>query len=480
MPKNLQYSIKCVFFLTALVSGFFLPETGHAANRSLWQKRQKNIQDSTNTQKPIKRTFQRQLDPLKIKIPKEYGTIIESHRGSNGKLIVHIQDAHANYEGQMNLANILESLIQDYELNLILVEGGSTDADFTYLRNRASLEERKEKAGKLLKEGILAGEDYLNIASDYPMSFQGIEDRSVYDANVDALWEIDKFKDIAAEYIANLIAVSDILKKRIYNKELLAIDKAKKAYESEDTDLLSYYRHLDDAAEANGVSLDRFTNFKNLLKASELEKRIDLEKIRQGNVPREEIKIYKEYMDASKNMDVNGLFKEEPLLEDTLREALATNHDQKTLIQVSKALGIMKEFLSVKVVPEEYNYFLRNKKDFDPGFWTGFLSKKSDQYKLSLKIPANHSIIKDNLQKIEYFYEVADERNNVFLRKTEERISKDNVHLAALIAGGFHTPMLTRLLTEAGYSYIVISPKITQETDEEFYRSTLRRKWLPE
>ncbi|MBU4343249.1 MAG: hypothetical protein KKG21_04490, partial [Candidatus Omnitrophica bacterium] len=127
MPKNSQYSIKVVFFLAVLASAFFLPETGHAANRSLWQKRQKNIQDSTNTQKPIKHTFQRSINPLKIKIPKEYGTIIESHVGSNGKLIIHIQDAHANYEGQMNLANILESLINDYELNLILVEGGSTD-----------------------------------------------------------------------------------------------------------------------------------------------------------------------------------------------------------------------------------------------------------------------------------------------------------------------------------------------------------------
>ena len=482
MRKNSKHTIKTLFFLAAFVIVFSLPQSSFAANRSLWQKRQKNIQDSTNTQKPIKHTFQRSINPLKIKIPKEYGTIIESHVGSNGKLIVHIQDAHANYEGQMNLANILESLINDYELNLILVEGGSTDADFTYLRNRASLEERKEKAGKLLKEGILGGEDYLNIASDYPMSFQGIEDRSVYDANVDALWEIDKFKDIAAEYIADLITVSDILKKRIYNKELLAIDKTKKAYETEDedADLLTYYKHLDNTAKANGVSLDTFTNFKNLLKASELEKRIDPEKIKEGNIPKGEIDLYKEYVEASKNVDVNGLFKEEPLLEDTLKEALATGPDQKTLIKVSKALSIMKDLLNVKVVPEEYDYFLKNKKDFDPIFWANFLREKSDQYNLSLKIPNNHSIIKDNLQKIEHFYEVAEERNRVFLRKTEERINKDNVNLAALIAGGFHTPMLTRLLTEAGYSYIIVSPKIAQETDETFYRSTLRRKWLPE
>jgi hypothetical protein len=470
MLKNKAPMGVFLFFLIFYVLILFLPKTSYAEPRSIWQ----------NRQKPISKAFERVLNPLKIKIPEQYGVIIESHRGSNNKLIVHIQDAHANYEGQMNLANIIEALVKDYDLNLILVEGGSTDSDFTYLRDRASLQERKEKAEKLLKDGVISGEEYLNIASDYPMSFQGIEDRAVYDANVNAMWEVDKFKDIAMGYVDSLIDSTEILKNRIYNKDLLDIEKAKKDYENKKSDLVSYYKYLYDKAKEKGVQLDVFPNLTNLIKINELEKKVDMEKLKQGKVLKEEIGLYKEYMEASKKLDINKLFKEEPLVEDALKDSLATNIEQKTLIKISKAISIMKGLLGIKVVPEEYEYFLANKKDFNPQAWANFLKEKSDLYSLSLKIPNNHYVIADNIKKIEKFYAIAEERNNVFLRKTEERINKDGVKAAILIAGGFHTPMLSRLLAEKGYSYIVISPKITKETDEAFYRSTLRRQWLPE
>ncbi len=477
--KVLEKLIKAVF-LMVFISAFLLPRQIHAETRSLWQKRQKNIQNNTSTQKPIRKTFQRLIDPLKIKIPEEYGTIIKTHRGSNGKLIIHIQDAHANFEGQMSLANILETLIIDYDLNLILVEGGSTDSDFTYLRDRAPLEERREKAEKLLKDGIIAGEDYLNIASDYPMSFQGIEDRSLYNKNVDALWEIDKFKGVGLEYIERLVSISDILKKHIYNKELLELDKAKKQYKAEKIDLISYYHILYSAAEKEGFPMSYFPNFQNIIKANELEKKLDLAKIKEGKATDIELKLYRDYTEISKDLNVNELFKEEPLLENSLKESLASTPDERRLIEISRALSTMKNLLKVKVVPEEYDHFIKNKEEFVPQEWTQFLKEKSDSHKLSLKIPRNHHIITDNIEKIEYFYTVAEERNNVFLRKTEERLEKDNITTAALIAGGFHTPMLTDLLAKNGYSYIVISPKLTEQTDEDFYRSTLRRQWLPE
>lgn len=480
MSQKPKYITRAIFFLAFLVNVIFLPDVAYSASRSLWQERQEDIQYTTTTQKPVKKTFQRQIDPLKIKIPEEYGTIVESHRGSNGSLIIHIQDAHANYEGQMNLANILESLIKDYGLNLILVEGGSTDSDFTYLRKRASLKERKEKAGKLLRDSIITGEEYLNIASDYPMSFQGIEDRAIYDANLDALWQIDRFKKSGVEYIDKLIVASNTLKQYIYNKDLLDIDKAKEGYKNEKLKILDYYKYLYDSAEKKNISLEGFPNFVNLIKISELEKRIDIDKIKERKATDDEITLYKEYVKASENLDTNKLFKEEPEVEKFLMENLAVSPDQKALIKISRALSIMKNLLNVKVIPEEYAYFLKNKREFSPLTWAAFLKEKSNKYNLSPDVPNNYHILTNNLQKIEDFYALAQDRNSVFIRKTEKRMKKDDAKIAALISGGFHTPMVLRLLAERGYSYVVVGPKITKETDEEFYRSTLRRQWLPE
>jgi len=455
---------------------------------SIWEKRKSRVQDIVNPKETvgpaeaIDEILETQdidvIDPSEIFIPEQYGTIIETHRGTNGKLIVHIQDAHANYEGQINSASIIKSLIEDYDLNLILGEGHINDGDYKYLRDRSSLEDRIEVADGLVKDGYFTGINYLDLATDYATKIQGLEDKALYDAHVDLLWEIDKFKDMAGEYVEKLIVTSDLIKPHIYNKELLDLDSKKKDYDSENIDLLEYYAYLYQKAEEQEIPLYVFPNFQNLIKASELEKRIDLVKVGDGSASDEEMDLYSKYVEATKELNINELFREEPLLEDTVQDTVAENQDQKKLLRISKALSIMKNFLKIKVVPEEYKYFVDNKKDFDPKFWADFLREKLDEFSVSAETPNNHYIISDNLTKVEKFYGIANERDRVFLKKTNEHLERENVALAVLVAGGFHTPTLTDLLADAGYSYIVVSPKVTTETDDELYRRTLKTDWV--
>ncbi|NQT75984.1 MAG: hypothetical protein HQ566_05635 [Candidatus Omnitrophica bacterium] len=470
--------MKNLFFLVIFVSAIILPESCFAAeDRSFWQKRQKSV---TETQTPASTTSESELDPQTIEIPEQYGTVIETHRGTNGRLIVHIQDAHCNYEAQINEANILESLINDYDLNLILKESKLTDRDFKYLRPRLPVEERKEVADELLRDGYITGVNYLDLGSDYPITIQGLEDKELYDNNISALWEIDKFKDAAGEYVIMLIAAGDAIKPKIYNDDLLEVDNKKKDYDNEKMDLLEYYEFLYDKAGEQGIPLYTFPNFQNLIKASEIEKKIDLVKVRDGSASDEEMGLYNEYLEATRDLNINSLFKEEPLLEDVVQDVLATTYDQKRLIRISKALSIMKNLLRIKVVPEEYNYFVDNGEDFDPAFWAGFLKEKSQELGLYLDIPANAYIVSENLPKIKKFYKLASDREKVFLERTGEHMNNERADLAALVAGGFHTPTLTRLLADAGYSYIVVSPKVTTETSEALYRWALKMDWIPE
>jgi hypothetical protein len=112
--------------------------------------------------------------------------------------------------------------------------------------------------------------------------------------------------------------------------------------------------------------------------------------------------------------------------------------------------------------------------------WADFLKEKSAGLGIEIKVPENYYIVSDNLPKIQKFYDLAGQRDEIFVKKTAERMEKDDVKLSALVAGGFHTPKLTRLLADNGYSYIVISPKVTTPTDEELYRSSLKEEWIPE
>lgn len=419
-------------------------------------------------------------DPFSITVPAAYGTIIDSYKGTNGKLIVHIQSAHANYEAQKNIASMLNMLIEDYGIKLIMREGGINDADFTYLRKEAVLQARINAAEKLLKNATITGIDYVNLTTDYPMHIKGMEDKKLYDENRDALWEMDKFKDVALEYVSKMSTAYNQLKEKVYNQELLGLDKAKKDYESETIDLLGYYRILNETIQNKKIDISGFDGFKNLMKIDELEKKIDFVKINSNTATDEQKGLYKEYQDSLKNLNVNKIFKEEMQLEEKVLNSIAENDDQKNLIRISKAISIMDKMLRVKLVPEEYQYFLSGKKDFDPNNWAEFLRKKSSELALNLDAPSNSYALADNLPKIERFYGIAGERDRVFVKKLEEGMSEDSVNVAALVAGGFHTPTLTGLLSDAGYSYVVISPRVATPTDDNLYRNSLKAEWLPE
>ncbi len=452
---------------------------------TVWEKRQKASQDIGEKQESLEAApnVTTSTSPIvlnEITIPSQYGSIIETHEGTNGNLIIHVQSAHVNYEAQKNIANIVESLINNYNLNLVLAEGKLTDKDFKYLRDRASVEERKEIADGLLKDGYFTGINYLDLGSDYPIVIQGIEDKDLYDANINALWEMDKFKDIALEYVNKLTVAADSLKPKIYNAELLAMDKAKKDYENETLGLMAYYKSLNNIIQKKSIAIKEFTNFSNLIRINELEQKVGVTKILNGKLNDEEKKLYDEYQVALKKLNVNNLFKEELLVENKIHKAISENNDQKALYRVSTALSIMNKMLKVKLVPEEYNYFLDNKKDFDPQVWADFLKKKSDELGLGLDISNNHYAISDNMDTIEKFYGTAGKRDEVFVKKSGERMKKDGINVAILITGGFHTPALTQLLNDAGYSYVVISPKVTTKTDDALYRKALKMEWAPE
>ena len=303
-------------------------------------------------------------NPFNITVPAMYGTIIDSHKGTNGKLIIHIQDAHANYEAQKNISSIIEDMFNTNKLKLILKEGNTTDKDFAYLRNKATLQGRIKSAENLLKDATISGIEYFTLTTNYPVAVQGLEDKQLYSDNKEALWEMDKFKDVTLEYLNKISKACDQLKSKVYNESLLSLDKSRKDYEAETIDLLGYYRALNEVILKKNISVSEFAGFENLMKIDEAEKKIDFVKINNNTATDEQKAVYKEYQDNLKNLNVNKIFKEELKLEKKILNNVAENDAQKELGMISKAISIMDKMLKVKVVPEEYGYFLENKKDF--------------------------------------------------------------------------------------------------------------------
>ena len=472
--------------------------------------------------------------PVDIMVPEGAGHIVEGYKAkdggkkeSGGKVIIHVQDIHTNYEAQKNLSRIIETLINDKKLNLVMVEGGWGDVSLTYLRSYADKGRRLEVAEEYLKGGKISGEEYLNIVSDYDMDIEGLEDENLYKANLDAFFEIEKFRAKAIAELVNIKAAVEKLKEKLYPAQLQELEKTERDYKDEKISLADYYKHTQGIAEKTKIDLSAFPNFSSFMKVTESEKQINfpsVEKERSNIIeklskkfskekltalvtkslefrlnkltPAEyhnyliieaqeagegldnypNLKRYVSYISSHENIDTVRLFEEAETLSLKIKDKLATDFRQKRLNEISTGLDVLDNFLNLKLVPNDFNYYKQHKNDFITTNWVDFINKEIDRNKLKAPPVLPAATVDKNLSTLVKFYDIANERDDVFVKNAIKLMNEKNQNLAVIITGGFHTPPLTQKLRECGISYVVVAPHTTTQTDPELYRYILKYK----
>lgn len=465
-----------------------------------------------------------------IQISAEYGRVVETFDAGGGKVVVHIQDAHTNYEAQKNSAAILEDLINNHGLYLILVEGGSRDVSLHKYRERATLATRKQIAEDALKEGIIAGEEYLNVASDYPMKLQGIEDRALYDQNMESFLEVEAGREEALSFTRLLSGMTAALKFKVYNKTLRTLDAKRRGFAKQDVDLTEYAKYLKELAALKKIDASRYPNYTRFMTSVEMEKSIDFKAVekerdvvievlrknvdestwnaffvksldfKSGKLTQQvyhaylrdlmdkarlavnkypNLGQYIEYLDIYSNISSADLFMELDAIGREIEAAFITTEDQRRLAKVGRDLELLIDFINLKLTPSHFNSYLEREADFDTSRWVIFLNGLAVKYKLGRTLPGNTESVERITPALKSFYTIARQRDNVFLENTQKHMEGEGVEIAALIAGGFHTPTLMQLLRENGISYMVVSPKLLHPTDEELYRKILTEGWSP-
>ena len=114
------------------------------------------LPSNPTTELPASRT-DKPLQPSDIVIPSELGYVVDTYspssEHSSAALVIHIQEAHVNYEAQQHLAAILQQLVEQFGLKLILVEGGQGDVGLESLRKLGSPNQRK-KVGRSISNWV--------------------------------------------------------------------------------------------------------------------------------------------------------------------------------------------------------------------------------------------------------------------------------------------------------------------------------------
>ncbi len=98
-----------------------------------------------------------------------------------------------------------------------------------------------------------------------------------------------------------------------------------------------------------------------------------------------------------------------------------------------------------------------------PSEWSAFL-------KTPWTIPTSPALA-SALKEAEHFYQVVDQRSQIFVETTEETPLKGP---RVLIIGGFHTARVAELLRSRGRSYVVLSPRVTESGYDNLYESRMQ------
>lgn len=464
-------------------------------------------------------------DPSSVRVPLDFAVLKEMKKGSQDKLIIHIQDAHTNLSGQENLAAALDALMSSRKVELVLSEGGTGDCSLTTLKEQASPQVWKRVAKKHLVQGNISGEEYLNLTSDHSMKIIGIEDMTLYFKTIQSYAKLAEKRETVLNYLKDVRSKVEKIKKRIYPQDLLdhekeAVEQIRNEYEKNNGDRLKNLMHFLAAENIDFSSAPNASDLKsmlekekqidfdaaNLQQASLLEKLQgkDAEWVRQFTAKSEkakqqmtsrflllkelqasavqnginlseypELAKYSSYLEQFTQINLEQMLGELKGLEEKLYDKKLVNPDAKLVRAIDRYLNLLDNAYQIRMTSDEFQVFKVNVSDFQAAAYLGFLNRQLAEQGYFDDFLTPSADMAQAEAFLREFYESVAERDQIFIQNIEKTLAQENKREAVLITGGYHTTHLKELFNERGYSYVVLTPYVNSETNQKKYERLL-------
>jgi len=366
------------------------------------------LDDTFSAEKPAKASEAKpqQFGLEDIGIPEDLGLIKNSFKGNSDKIIIHIQDAHCNYEAQSNISKILDMLMDRKGLILVAVEGSAGKIDTSLFNTFPDEDIKKEVATYFMKKGKISGAELLAITTKKPITLYGVENKDYYLENLKCFTTTLPVRGSAKQVCGEIKSYLNRLKGYIYNNDLKELDKKISDYEEDKIKFVDFCVYLNKVAQGKKVDLARYNNFSHFTSVLDIEKGIDFDKVdgERTNLinalekklsqdqlsdlflkslsyktkkisaseyytylrdlaVKAKIKVsdyknlnsYIDYLVSYAKVDNGDLFKEIATLEDDIRSKLYTNDDQRTLTDLTKNIKLMNGLMDISLSTEDAN-----------------------------------------------------------------------------------------------------------------------------
>jgi len=432
-----------------------------------------------------------------IKIPDQIGKIQEVYKGKGQEVIILVQDAHAIPDAQRNIQKIIHHFQNRYGLNLIALEGASSELDSQFFKSFPDQEVLKKTFEQYFERGELTGGAAAAILNENPSLYFGVEDWALYEEGLGLYLQASQKEQLIIEKINVSKKELQKQKKFIYSKELLELDRVLEDFHANHNSLIDVLKLLagikapekgselalllEEAsrdhesrsgieAEVKKIALEIKTSLESLHKNQE-----DLtffnrkfQEFQTSQITPEAFALFIKELTAKENFPIQVsdkltyLMKNQKRMRDIegirlfqnferyvrlVKESLLKNEEQKRLDQETHRLELVERLAHLELNREDWNEI--KAKSLDPQF---------------AEILGSHIA----------FYKNSEKRDGAFFKNLISHLQKNKSKSSLFVAGGFHTEGLTQRLKERKISYVLLTPSIGSIPEHSHYQEHMR------
>jgi|GEM_PF-2321146 len=393
---------------------------------------------------------------LEFSIPGGLGYIEESfHAGPSNKTVIYIQDAHDSLEAQENIAKIIHHLVEHAGVKTVFEEGyeGPVPTDL-YFGLIPDPEIRGKAAYYLMDKLRLGGAEYAHITRTRNFRLIGADSFELHKKNIQYYQESAEFKKATEEELETLDSAIQKLVQTRFSKDLKEWLGLREKLDRGQLGLLDYLKRSwelslkEQGLEKQSARYPAIALFLSLEKA-------DKKGGTNTQTPQPHFKT---------------LFHEIGRFENDYAASRLEKAEDLEIYRCFKFIRLLKRVNAMEITEEEFEAVKENLNDFDTEKLARFLAAET-----------GWSIVLSKLWETQIaralaFYETARERDRALRKWLTGYADQANEGPAVLVYGGFHKQSIKELLRESGYSYTILTPRITAPSPrhQAYYRELMQ------
>ncbi len=475
---------------------------------------------------------------LSLQVPESYGNIKQTTLGNQGKIVIHVQDSHVNYEAQTNIAQILKHLVQELTLQaneatpkpLIAIEGAAGPSNSKWFQLFPNEEAKKNVLDYYLRRGYISGPQLFQVFDKNNIPVVGVETPKLYLENLEFFRKTYANNTEILKHIEEIETALVAIRNAIFNEELIKASDKSKAFQNNSVNLTDYLDFLTELSNKQSVRLDRYEQVVLAKQAIDLEKSIDYDQVnkernklitrlktaltkediselvtqslyfrlgkttsldyynfledisRGANVPIElypELLKYIEALFVQEQIDGELLYKQILEVDKKTKEALYQTDEERKCDILLNRIQILENLAKLELSRDQLAEYREDPLGFMAEEFLFYIEEKLSALNLDVRISPDVDEINNYFDTLEGFYRTALARDNALMANTLKAMDAQDTQIAILVTGGFHTEGMVKLFEEKDVSTMVISPRLTEDFTNEGYLDVMMNEMLP-